>query len=108
MKCPICFDSNEFAIELMKIYHRLKERSAVFANLTKLARSVETALAMFAAHARHQCAKTASIWNKNKLFGSFVQESSREGQLTPLVVGVKLDINALFFRRIFVLFNWSV
>ena len=92
----------------MKIYHRLKERSAVFAILTKLARSVETALAMFAAHAQHQCAKTASIWNKNKLFGSFVQESSREGQLTPLVVGVKLNINALFFRRIFVLFNWSV
>ena len=37
-----------------------------------------------------------------------MQGSSRGGQLTPLVVGVKLDNKALFFHRIFALFNWSV
>ena len=37
-----------------------------------------------------------------------MQESSRRSQLTPLVVGIKLDKKALFFHRIFALFNWSV
>ena len=36
-----------------------------------------------------------------------MQGSSRGGQLTPLVVGVKLDKKALFFHQIFELFNWS-
>ena len=34
--------------------------------------------------------------------------SSLGGQLTPLVVGVKLDKNAQFFNQIFALFEWSV
>ena len=37
-----------------------------------------------------------------------MQESSRGGRLTPLVVGVKLDKNAQFFQQIFALFEWSV
>ena len=37
-----------------------------------------------------------------------MQGSSREGQLTPLGVGVKLNKTAPFFHRIFELFNWSV
>ena len=37
-----------------------------------------------------------------------MQGSSRGGQLTPLVVDVKLDINVFFFHQIFALFNCSV
>ena len=92
-------------MKLMKIHHRVKEPSAGFAILTKLAQTVETALAMFAVHAQHQCVKNASIWNRMNIFWSFMQESSRGGQLTPLVVGVKLDKKTLFFHRIFELFN---
>ena len=51
-------------MELMKDYHRVKEPSAGFAILTKLVQTVETALAMFAVYAQHQCVMNASIWNK--------------------------------------------
>ena len=36
-----------------------------------------------------------------------MQGSSRGGQLTPLIVGVKLDKNAQFFHQSFALREWS-
>ena len=58
-------------MEPMKIYHRVKEPSAGFAILTKLAQTVETALCMFAVYAQHQCVKNASIWNRMNIFWEF-------------------------------------
>ena len=63
---------------------------------------------MFMVYAQHQCAKNTSIWNRPIFFWSFMQGSNRGGQLTPMVVGVKLDKNAQFFHQIFVLLEWSM
>ena len=69
---------------------------------------METALTKFVEYAQHQCAKNASIWNRTILLEAFMQGSYRVGQLTPMVVGVKLDKNAQFFHEIFSLLEWSV
>ena len=57
----------------MKIYQRIKEPSAGFSILIKLAQSVEIALAMFAEYDQHQCAKNASIWNRTIFLRAFMQ-----------------------------------
>ena len=56
-------------MDLMKMYHRVKEPSAGFSILTKLAQTVKTALDMFALYAQHQCVTNASIWNKMNFLG---------------------------------------
>ena len=48
-------------MNLMKIYHPIKEPSAGFAIFIKLAESVEIALAIFVVYAQHHRAKNASI-----------------------------------------------
>ena len=95
-------------MEVMEIYHQIKESSAEFAILIKLSRRVKIALAIFVAYAHHQCAKNTSICNKIIFLVAFMQGSSRRGQSTPLVVGVKLDKNAQLFHQIFVLLEQSV
>ena len=65
-------------MELMKIYHRANEPSAGFAILTKLAPTVETAHAMFAVYAQHQCVKNASIWNIMNVLGVLCKEVVEE------------------------------
>ena len=47
------------------------------------------------------CAKNASIWNRTIFLSAFMQGSSCGVQLTPLVVGIKLDKNAQFFVEFF-------
>ena len=55
-------------MELMEIYHPVKEPSARFATRTKLVQTVETALTMFAVYAQHHCVKIASIWIRMNIF----------------------------------------
>ena len=84
-------------MEVMQIYYRIKGPRGGFAIQIKLAQIVEIAIAMFVVYAQHQCSKNASIWNRTIFLGAFMQGSSREGQLTPLVVGVKLDKKCTIF-----------
>ena len=95
-------------MEVMEIYQQIQEPSSGIAILIKLTESVEIALAMFVVYTQHQRAKNASVWNRTIFLGAFMQGSSRGGQLTPLVVSVKLDKNEQFFHQIFALLKWSV
>ena len=88
-------------MEVIKIYHQIKKTSAGFAIPIKLSQNMKIALAMFAVYAQHLCQKNASNWNRTIFLGTFKQGSSCGGQLTLLVVGVKLDKNTQFFSSNF-------
>ena len=92
-------------MKVMKIYKRIKELSAGIEILIKLAQSVEIPHAMFVVYVHHQWAKNASAWIKIIFLGDFMQGSSRGGQLTPLVAGIKLDQERTICNPTFALLN---